>query len=90
LIEELGEQHLQTARTFLSEKQDEEFDRCFVGMAIAGHMQSDDMLTVFERHASGELKSTIQEARRTVKQHLQAAKDLAVQIEGPATLRKER
>jgi predicted outer membrane protein len=76
LIEELGNQFLQTSRTELEKKQGAEFDKCYVAMALAGHMKADDMMTVFERHASGEFASAIREGHQKIEQHVTEARQL--------------
>jgi predicted outer membrane protein len=82
LIQELGDQCLNSVRTELEQKQGAEFDRCFMGMAIGCHMKANDMLTVFQRHASPEFKNVLVEGQRTVKMHLADAKTLAKKLEG--------
>ena len=82
LIQELGDQCLETSRRELDQKQGPEFDRCFVGMAIGQHMGTNDMLTVFQRHASSALKPVLTDGQRIVQSHLQEAKDLAKRLEG--------
>ena len=85
LIQELGKQCLETARKELESKSGPEFDRCFMGAMVAGHMHANDMLTVFQRHASPELKNVLGEAQRTVAAHLQQAKDISKRLDGGAT-----
>jgi len=82
LLQDLGKECYSTARQELERKQGAEFDRCFMGMAIGGHMQANAQMTVFQRYAEGELKNVIGEGQRTVSMHLQAAKDLAKRLEG--------
>ncbi|MEO6709215.1 MAG: DUF4142 domain-containing protein [Planctomycetota bacterium] len=89
LAQELGEQCLQTSRRELEQKQGAEFDRCYVGMALGGHMHTNDMLTVFQRHASSSLKPVLSDAQGTVTKHLQEAKDLMKKLEGKAGASRE-
>lgn len=77
LIEELGAQCLSSARAELEKKTGAEFDHCFVGMAIGGHMKANDMMTVFQRHASSGLKTAINEGQKAIAMHLEMAKDIA-------------
>jgi predicted outer membrane protein len=77
LLQELGDQCLMSARKELEQKQGEEFDRCFLGMAIGGHMKVNDLLTVFQRHASSDLKTILAEGQKTVEMHLAQAKEIA-------------
>lgn len=89
LLQELGAQCLQTARKELEQKSGDEFDRCFMLMQIGGHMKMHDALTVFEKHASTELKGAFTEARKSVELHLQQAKDVSKRIEAAAAKTSE-
>jgi hypothetical protein len=80
LIQELGRECFESARKELEQKQGAEFDHCYVGMAIGAHMKLNDQMTVFARHASGDLKNTITEGQRTVRTHLDHAKELAKKL----------
>jgi predicted outer membrane protein len=84
LLQDLGKQCYSTARQELEKKQGAEFDRCFMGMAVAAHMKVNDQMTVFQRYAEGELRNVITEGQRKVAAHLQHAKDLAKRLEGKA------
>lgn len=86
LIDELGQQCLMSARKELEQKQGAEFDHCYMGMAIGATMGEDDMLTVFEKHASGPLAAAMTEGHRVVTKRLQDAKDGAKKMmEGAKT-----
>jgi predicted outer membrane protein len=80
LVEELGSEFLNSARGELEKKQGAEFDQCYAVMAVAGHMKADDMMTVFERHASGELATAIKAGHAKVEQHLEEARRLAESV----------
>jgi len=82
LITELGRQCLDSSRKELEQKQGAEFDRCYMGMAIGQHMAMNDMLTVFQNHTSGELRTTLADAQRSVQMHLEQAKQIAKRLEG--------
>jgi|SRR5688572_19031111 len=84
LFQELGQQCLDSSRKELEAKSGAEFDKCYVGMAVGGHMKTNDMLTVFQRHASSDLKFVLAEGQKTVQAHLQHAKDLCKSLEGKA------
>jgi predicted outer membrane protein len=81
LITELGRQCLETGRKELEQKQGAEFDRCYMGMAIGMHTGMNDMLTVFQNHASSELRTALADAQRTVQMHLEQAKQIAKRLE---------
>lgn len=80
LLQELGQECRMSARQLLESKQGAEFDKCFMDMMVGAHMKMDDMLTVFDRHASGELKSVIDQAQGKVQSHLQKAQDIAKKV----------
>jgi len=84
LKRELGEACLQTARQKLEEKEGAEFDRCFIGGQIMGHMQAIDTMKVFKRHASPELAQLLDEGIQAATGHLQEAESIAKQFEGQA------
>jgi putative membrane protein len=85
LIQDLGRQCLETTTRELDAKSGAEFDRCFVGMAIGGHMKMNDEMTVFQKHASSELRTVIADGQRTVKAHLDHAKELAKKMESSSS-----
>jgi predicted outer membrane protein len=80
LFEELGEQCLRTARNELESKQGAEFDACYVGMMVGAHAANNDMLTVFQRHASVELKAVLADVQTKVASHSSVAKELAQRL----------
>jgi predicted outer membrane protein len=82
LVQDLGRECLQSAKRELESKSGAEFDKCYVGMAIGEHMKANDMMTVFQRHASSELRTAIADDQRTVKAHLDHAKELMKKLEG--------
>jgi len=81
LIQELGQQCQQSARQELEQKSGTDFDRAYMTMMVAEHMRAKDMLTVFQRHVSGELRSALEEGQRTVETHLRHAQELCKQLE---------
>jgi putative membrane protein len=81
LIEELGNQFLQTSRTELEKKQGAEFDKCFINQQIMSHMQAQQTLQVLSKHASPELRQALQEELKGIKTHLDEAKQIAMTLE---------
>lgn len=81
LKQQLGQQCVASAEEELNQKDGAEFDKCFVGMQIAMHMQMLDTLKVFSRYASEELDEIIEEAEQTNEEHLKRAKKLIKQLE---------
>ena len=76
LHRELAENCIRQAKEGLSKKDSAKFDECFVGHQIAKHEEMKSKLTVFERHASSDLKQIFAEGRQTTEQHLKKAEDL--------------
>jgi predicted outer membrane protein len=76
LHRELAEQCLADSKAMLSKKDSDEFDECFVGFQIAKHAAMKTKLTVFERHASGELRDLFAAALKTTSDHLDHAEKL--------------
>lgn len=80
--QELAQQCLSDAQTKLSKESGDEFDKCFVGMQIAAHAAMISKLTVFERHASSELKQVINDGKQSAKKHMDEAESLMDKLAG--------
>jgi putative membrane protein len=78
---EIDEQCLASLKQELGNKSEKEFDACYVGSQISGHMQMAAALKVLSNHTSGQLKEIVQEARPTVDKHLEHAKKLMDQLD---------
>ena len=81
LKQQLGQQCVSSAKEELSQKDGDEFDKCYVGMQIAKHMEMLDTLKVFSHYASEDLDQLIEEAEGTTEEHLEHAKQLIKQLE---------
>lgn len=81
LQREIALQCLSDTKKALSEKEGDEFDRCFVGGQIVKHAAMHSKLTVLQKHASGELAQLFKDATETVKSHQEEAEKLIEQIE---------
>ncbi len=81
MIQELSNQRLESARKELEEKQGAEFDRCFVNMMVYAHMEMNDTMTVFERHASATLKNLIHEGQKVATAHFDLAQELSKRLD---------
>jgi predicted outer membrane protein len=90
LIQDLERQCLESARRELESKSGAEFDRCFMGMMIGGHMKANDQLVVFQRYASSPLENVFSEGQRKVSMHLDQAKEIGKRIEGSSMKSEER
>ena len=82
LKHQLGEQCRQSASRELQQKSGSEFDKCYIGMQIAAHMQMLDTLKVLSRHASPQLDEVIEKGEEATQQHLEHAKKLIASLEG--------
>ncbi|MGH7137670.1 MAG: DUF4142 domain-containing protein [Pirellulales bacterium] len=81
LKQQLGQQCVASAEHELEQKEGDEFDKCYIGMQIAKHMEMLDTLKVFSRYASQELDELIEQAEQTTEDHLEHAKHLIKQLD---------
>jgi len=65
----------------LQQKQGAELDQCYIGAAIGCHMQAVAELQALQDHTVGPLRQIAQESLPKVKQHLEAAEQIAKQLE---------
>lgn len=82
LEKQIGERCKQNLREELQQKQGAEFDKCYVGSQIAGHMDSVAKLEVLQQQGPDQIKQLAQQALPKVQQHLEHAKQLMKQLEG--------
>jgi putative membrane protein len=78
---EIDEQCLASLKKELADKSGKEFDACYIGAQIGGHIQMAATLTVISEHTSGQLKEVVSDARPTVDQHLARAKKLMNELD---------
>lgn len=78
---ELAEQCIASGRQALENKSGDEFDRCYMHGQVAKHMAMKDKLTVFERHASGEVASILAQGLKTTEEHLAKAEEIVKSLE---------
>jgi hypothetical protein len=81
LHQEMSDQWLENSKEFLNEKKGADFDKCFVGMQVAEHARMHASLTVFHRHASGELQGLIEKSLEKCEQHMNTAVSLLKKLE---------
>lgn len=89
--EKIADRCLQAMREELQQKSGAEFDECFVGAQVGGHMHMLAALEVLGQESQGQLKQIAAEARPRVQQHLDHAKQLAKQLksgEGRSTAQR--
>jgi len=72
--EKINERCAQAFREELSQKSGAEFDECFVGAQIGGHMHMLAALEVISQDSQGPLKQVADDARPIVQKHLDEAK----------------
>jgi hypothetical protein len=82
LEKQIGERCKQNLREELEQKQGAEFDKCYVGSQIAGHMESVAKLEVLQQQGPDQIKQLAQQALPKVQQHLDHAKQLMKKLEG--------
>jgi predicted outer membrane protein len=90
--EQIADRCTQALREELQQKQGAEFDKCFVGAQVGGHMHMLAELEVLEQQGPDQVKQIAQQARPKVQQHLDQAKQLMEQLEGanPTAERQSR
>jgi predicted outer membrane protein len=82
---QITERCKQGLRDELQQKQGVEFDKCFIGSQIGGHMQMLAALEVIQQQGPEQLQQVAQNAQPIVQQHLDHAKELFKQLEGQGT-----
>jgi predicted outer membrane protein len=75
--EKIADRCQQAMKEELQSKSGAEFDQCYVGSQIAGHMHMLAALEVLSEQGPGQLKQAAEEAKPIVQQHLDHAKQLA-------------
>lgn len=87
LHREIANECIRSAKEEMNKKDQDKFDECFIGHQIAQHQAMKTKLTVFERHATGELKQTIAEGLQTTEQHLKKAEEIMKQLDSHSSKR---
>lgn len=82
LKRELGRKCLTSAKQMLEQKTGDEFDRCYMHMAVGAHVAAVDTIEVFRNHASGEFRQALSEGLPTVQAHLDHAKMISQKLDG--------
>ncbi len=81
IAREIDEECMASLKKELASKSGKDFDTCYVGSQISGHMQMAATLKVISEHASGQLSEVVNEARPTVDKHLAHAKKLMEELD---------
>jgi len=90
LHKEIAEECLSEAKQRLGKKDGKEFDECFMAAQIAAHAAMKAKLTVFQRHATGELGQILSEGLQTTDKHLQRAEDIAKKLDDSSSSSSKR
>ena len=77
LFRELNAKCLETATRKLSAKSGADFDACYMQMEVYSHTHAVDALTVFSKHASPQLRSTLESAKSSMQAHLDHAEQIS-------------
>ncbi|MDZ4851122.1 MAG: DUF4142 domain-containing protein [Pirellulaceae bacterium] len=80
LHHELAQQCLADSTAKLNGEDGEQFDKCYIGMQLAKHAAMHSQLTVFERHATGELKELISKGLDKTEKHMKHAEKVMDQL----------
>jgi predicted outer membrane protein len=79
--EEVGKKCLEMVESDLKQKDGGQFDKCYIGQQIAGHMHMIAEMEVLRSHVSPELASVLDKGVETAKSHLEEAQKLAKSLE---------
>lgn len=78
--EQVAKQCLASTKQELGRHQGNDFDKCFMGHQLAGHMKMQDELKVLRNHVSPELQQQIDKSLQVVQGHLQEARQVMEQL----------
>jgi len=78
---QINERCLENLKKELSDKSGREFDACYMGSQVGGHMEMAAALEVLSNESSGQLRDIVKEAEPSVKKHLSMAKDIMKQLD---------
>jgi predicted outer membrane protein len=82
--EKIADRCQQALKEELQSKSGAEFDQCYVGSQIAGHMHMLAALEVLSEEGPGQLKQAADDAKPIVQKHLEHAKQLANDMKSDA------
>jgi putative membrane protein len=81
LKKDLTQQCISSAKRLLEKASGAEFDKKFMQLQVMAHMEAVDTLTVFQKHASPELRGMLSDALKTVQGHLEHARSTCEKAE---------
>jgi predicted outer membrane protein len=88
--QQIADQCLNSIKQELSKKSSHDFDECFMGQQIAGHMAVVDKLKVLRNHASSDLRQKLEKELQTAEGHLQMAQQIEHKLKGESSERLSR
>lgn len=77
-----AERKVELTKTYLQDKQGEEFDKCYIGSQIAAHIAMLAELEAMEDAGSPQLQQIVSKASQSTQQHLQEVQQIAQTLEG--------
>lgn len=81
---QIADQCLASTKQELGQKEGAEFEKCYLGGQIMGHMKALDEIKVLRNYASPELRAELDACSQHCAEHLKEAKVLAKKLEGDA------
>jgi len=90
LHKEIAEECLSEAKQRLNKKDGQEFDEAFMGLQMAQHGAMKAKLTVFQRHAAGELGQILSEGLQTTEKHMQRAEEILKKLDNSSSSDSKR
>ena len=81
LQREIAQQCISDSKKYLSAKDGDEFDKCFVGMQIAKHAAMHTKLVVLQRHTTSEMQQMVSEGIQATEKHMKAAESLMAKLD---------
>jgi predicted outer membrane protein len=79
--DQVGKKFLEMVESDLKQKDGSQFDKCYIGQQIGGHMHMIAEMEVLRSHVSPELAAVIDKGVETAKSHLEEAQKLAKSLE---------
>jgi len=83
--DEVAKKCLATQLRELGQKEGNEFDKCYIGSQIHAHLKMTDMLDVYKKHVSSELREVLSDGEDTAKEHLSHAKRIMKELESSSS-----
>lgn len=79
--QEIARECVTTFKKEAAEKKAADFDKCYVGYQIMGHLHMADTLKVMKKFASADLRTVLEEGEKTADEHLDHARTLMEELD---------